>query len=127
MCRNPVVVAANQAYLFCKEQTVEDRTGVLQRELNELRDQIDILKKNLEEQPDYGLGQGDHAITQRELDRTLLQQLEARAVDIESTLSQTTENMYGVCGQCGEPIHPDRLAVLPNTKVCIQCAKANVS
>lgn len=104
-----------------------DRTGVLQRELNELRDQINILEKNLEEKPDYGLGRGDPAVTQRELDRTLLQQLEARAADIESTLSQTTENMYGVCERCGEPIHSDRLAVLPNAKVCIQCAKANVS
>ena len=104
-----------------------DRTGVLQRELNELRDHINTLEKNLEEKPDYGLGQGDPAVTQRELDRTLLQQLEARAADIESTLSQAIENMYGVCEQCGELIHSDRLAVLPNTKTCIQCAKASVS
>ena len=104
-----------------------DRTGILQRELNKLRAHINTLEKSLEEKPDYGLGQGDPAVTQRELDRTLLQQLEARFTDIEHTLSQATENMYGVCEQCGDQIHPDRLAVLPITKICIQCAKANVS
>ena len=122
-----MVVAANQVILFAKEQTVENETNALQHELNELQAQINTLERNLEEKPDYGLGQGDPAITQRELDRTLLQQLEARFADIESTLSHTTENMYGVCEQCGEQIHPDRLAVLPNTKVCIRCAKAGVS
>ena len=101
--------------------------NALQREMNELQAQISTLEKNLEEKPDYRLGQGDPAITQRELDRTLLQQLKAQAADIEHTLSQADGNTYGLCEQCGEPIHPDRLAVLPNTRVCIQCAKADES
>lgn len=101
-----------------------DKTGVLQRELDELQAQISTLKRNLEEKPDYGLGQGDPAITQWELDQTLLQQLKAQAAGIERTLSQTAENTYGICKQCGEAIHPDRLMVLPNTTICIRCAKA---
>ena len=104
-----------------------DKTGGLRRELNELQAQINALERNLEEKPDYGLGQGDPAVTQRELDQTLLQQLRAQAAGIERTLSQTDENAYGICEQCGEPIHPDRLAVLLNTKICIQCAKSSVS
>jgi RNA polymerase-binding transcription factor DksA len=105
---------------------VTDKTEGLQRELDELQAQINALERNLEEKPDYGLGQGDPAVTQRELDRTLLQQLRTQAAGIESMLSQAAQNAYGVCEQCGEPIHPDRLAVLSNTKVCIQCAKASV-
>jgi RNA polymerase-binding transcription factor DksA len=121
------VVAANQAHLFAKEQAVTDKTGGLQRELDELQAQINTLERKLKEKPDYGLGQGDPAITQWELDRTLLQQLKTQAAGIERTLSQAAEKVYGICEQCGEPIHPDRLAVLPNTKICIRCAKASVS
>ena len=101
-----------------------DRTGILQRELDELRAQINTLERNLEEKPDYGFGQGATVITQWELDQTLLQQLKTQAVGIERTLSQAAENAYGICERCGKPIHPDRLAVLPNTKICIRCAKA---
>jgi len=121
------VVAASQAFLIDGEWTVEDKTGALQRELNELRAHIDTLERNLEEKPDYGLGKGAPAITQWELDQILLQQLKARAAGIERTLSQTGENTYGTCEQCGKPIHPDRLAVLPNTEICIDCAKAGES
>lgn len=104
-----------------------DKTGGLQRELDELQAQINTLERNLKEKPDYGLGQGAPAITQWELDQTLLQQLKTQAAGIERTLSQAAENAYGVCKQCGEPIHPDRLAVLPNTQICIRCAKADES
>jgi RNA polymerase-binding transcription factor DksA len=103
---------------------VTDKTGILQRELDELQAQINTLERNLEEKPIYRLGQGATAITQWELDQTLLQQLKAQAVGIERTLSQAAENAYGICKQCGKPVHPDRLAVLPNTKMCIRCAKA---
>ncbi|MFL7792285.1 MAG: TraR/DksA C4-type zinc finger protein [Anaerolineae bacterium] len=30
---------------------------------------------------------------------------------------------YGICERCGKPIHPDRLAVLPETRLCIECAR----
>jgi DnaK suppressor protein len=121
------MVAANQAILFAKGQTMAENTDILQRELNELQAHISTLERHLEEKPDYGIGQGDPAITQRELDRTLLQQLKARAAGIKRTLSEADENAYGICKECGKPIHPDRLAVLPNTKRCIQCAKADES
>jgi len=103
---------------------VKNETNALQCELNELQDQINALESNLEEKPNYGLGQGDPAITQWELDQALLQQLKAQAAGIERTLSQAGENTYGICEQCGKPIHPERLAVLPNTRICIQCARA---
>lgn len=103
---------------------MKNETNALQCELNELQDQINALESNLEEKPNYGLGQGDPAITQWELDQALLQQLKAQAAGIERTLSQAGENTYGICEQCGKPIHPERLAVLPNTRICIQCARA---
>lgn len=103
---------------------MEEKTATLRCELDALRAQISALEKNLEEKPDYGLGQGAPAVTQWELDQTLLRQFKERAANIERTLSQTIEATYGICEQCGKPIHPDRLAVLPDTRICIHCARA---
>jgi DnaK suppressor protein len=103
---------------------MEDRTAILQRELDDLRLQITALEKKLAERPDYGLGTGAPAVTQWELDQALWRQFKERAAKIEHMLSQTMEAVYGICERCGEPIHPDRLAVLPDTRVCIKCARA---
>jgi RNA polymerase-binding transcription factor DksA len=35
------------------------------------------------------------------------------------------DDVYGVCEECGKTIHPDRLAVLPDTTRCIRCARAH--
>ena len=101
-----------------------DRAAVLQQELDELRAQITTLEKALEEKPDYGLGRGDPGITRWELDRALLRRLKRRAVELERALSRVGQGTYGICVQCGRPIHPDRLAVLPDTQICIKCAQA---
>jgi len=103
---------------------VEDKTATLRRELGELRAQIAALEKTLEGKPDYGLGKGAPVVTRWELDQALLRQFKQQAASIESTLSHMSEGAYGICKQCGNPIHPDRLAVLPDTRVCIHCARA---
>ena len=103
---------------------MEDKATILQRELGELRDQIAALERALEEKPDYGLGKGDPAITRWELDRALLRRLRGRAADVERALSRLSQGTYGMCVRCGKSIHPDRLAVLPDTQVCIHCAQA---
>ncbi len=108
---------------MAKECRVNDNTALLQRELEDLRSQIIVLERTLEEKPDCGLGQGAPAVTQWELDQAMVRQLKERVASIEHMLSRTTEKQYGICEQCGKKIHPDRLAVLPGTRVCIQCAK----
>jgi|YNPNPStandDraft_1061719.scaffolds.fasta_scaffold00812_7 RNA polymerase-binding transcription factor DksA len=104
---------------------MEDRTSILQRELEQLRAQIAALERSLQETPDYGLGRGDPAVTQWELDYALLQQLKERAASLEHLLSDRSS--YGICERCGEQIHPDRLAVLPDTRLCARCARAEKS
>jgi len=102
---------------------MKNTTTVLQRELSALQAQVSTLEADLKEKPDYSLGEGDPAATRQELDRVLLQQLKARAASLERTLSEIAEGTYGICVQCGQPIHPDRLAVLPGTRTCIRCAR----
>jgi RNA polymerase-binding protein DksA len=103
---------------------MQDTTQVLQEELDKLRDQIANLELALEERPDNGPGQGDPAATRWEINLALLEQSRKRAKEIEQALSRAKRGEYGVCRECGDPIHPDRLAVLPSTKLCIRCARA---
>lgn len=97
----------------------------LQRELGELRHQIAALEKALSEKPDYGMGEGDPSITRWELDQAMLIELRRRAESLEQQLSRISEGTYGICARCGQPIDPARLAVLPDTNLCIDCARSN--
>jgi DnaK suppressor protein len=102
-----------------------NKTSILQRELDETQAQIAALETALEDKPDYGLGRGASGAARWELNRAMLQQLKQRAASLEQTLSQVDEATYGICEQCGQPIHPDRLAVLPFTTICVRCAQAD--
>ena len=97
----------------------------LQREMEELRRQISMLEEGLEEKQDYGLGKGDPSITRWELDQAMLSDLRRRADSLERQLSRISQGTYGICERCGEPINPDRLAVLPDTNLCIECARSD--
>jgi DnaK suppressor protein len=100
------------------------QTRELQRELGELRSQIAALEISLEEKPDYGMGKGDPSITRWELDQAMLAEFKRRAAGLERQLSRISEGTYGICERCGNPIDPARLAVLPDTDVCIDCARS---
>ena len=99
----------------------QDRV-TLERELSELSAQIVALKEALEVKPDYGMGVGDPAVTSWELNRALLQRLETRESELRAAMQRLEQGTYGLCERCGQPIHPDRLAALPGTRLCIACA-----
>ena len=101
----------------------KDHTTILQRELEDVQKQIEALERAAEFKPDYGLGEGDPEITRWEMDRALLRRLKERRETLKSALSGSSDGAYGICERCGNPIHPDRLAVLPDTRICINCAR----
>ena len=43
--------------------------------------------------------------------------------EIETALEKIGQGTYGVCEFCEEPIHPDRLEVLPFASLCIDCQR----
>ena len=103
---------------------MQDTTQALLEEQDRLRDQIAKLELALEERPDNGPGQADPAATRWEINLALLVQSRKRAKEIEQALSRVKRGEYGICRECGAPIQPDRLVVLPSTKLCIRCARA---
>jgi len=113
-----------RSVLFVPEGTVTDQMIELELELEQLQSKIAALEAALQEKPDYGIGEGDPAITSWELDHAMLQDLKERQDSLEQALQRLDRGTYGLCEQCGNPIHPDRLAVLHDTKVCIHCAQA---
>jgi DnaK suppressor protein len=105
---------------------MQEKRKALQKELDKIEDQIASREAALEQKPDYGLGEGDPAVTRWEMNRTLLEQIKERKKSILQALERTTRGAYGVCTRCGQQIHPDRLAVLPDAELCIRCARSNV-
>lgn len=97
---------------------------VVARELDRTKQLIDRLEKALEVKPDYGLGEGDPAIVRWEMNQALLAQSREREASLQRAVERLNEGQYGKCIECGQPIHPDRLAVVPGTRLCIRCARA---
>lgn len=54
-----------------------------------------------------------------------LERLAVRRLDaIDRALDAMEQGTFGVCRQCEEPIEPDRLRAVPDTPLCISCARA---
>jgi RNA polymerase-binding transcription factor DksA len=113
------------AGLLAEDRTVDNKVETIQKELAQMREQVTKLAASLEERPDYGLGEGDPSIVRWELNQVLLQQCRERVANLEEALARLNQGTYGTCEKCGNDIHPDRLAVLPDTRICIRCAREN--
>ena len=95
----------------------------LQQELEEAMSEIARLEERLEGKGDYGLGKGDPSIYEWEMCLALKQRAQNKARSLEVALRKAEEGDYGICEVCGQPIDPARLAILPDTKRCINCAQ----
>lgn len=95
----------------------------LQEELKETQAEISRLEERLEGKGDYGLGKGDPAIYEWEMCLALKQRAQNKARSLEVALQKAEEGDYGLCEICQQPIDPARLAILPHTKRCINCAQ----
>ena len=55
----------------------------------------------------------------------LLADAESRLEDADRALGRLAAGTYAVCERCGGPISPDRLAALPSTRRCFDCASSD--
>ena len=95
----------------------------LRQELEETQQELARLEERLQRKGDYGLGKGDPSIYEWEMCLALKQRTENKAKSLEAALRKAEEGDYGLCEVCGEMIDPARLAVLPHTRRCINCAQ----
>jgi len=94
----------------------------LQHELGEAQAELRRLERKLQREVDYGVGEGDPRIYEREMNLVLRRGAEAKVSSIEEALHRLGEGKYGLCARCGREIKPERLAILPDTDRCTQCA-----
>jgi RNA polymerase-binding transcription factor DksA len=102
---------------------LQEKIAVLQERLDQLHRQIATLETDIEDKPEYGLGRGDPWVTRWELNQALLKRLRERAASTEQALARIRGGTYGVCERCGSTIAPQRMAALPDARLCIQCAR----
>lgn len=52
----------------------------------------------------------------------MLGQARATLVELDLALERVRTGTYGICDACGRPIGEERLAALPSTTTCVECA-----
>ena len=100
----------------------ESRARLLQ-DREEVQSELRRLEQVLKERGDYGYGKGDPAVYQWELNLSLRDQFQRRLEQIQNALQRIEEGSYGQCESCGRDIEQARLAALPFTSLCIDCAR----
>ena len=102
---------------------IVDEQQTLERELAAARAELDQLEEKLKHKADYGLGAGGATIYEWEFQLALRESLRQKVQSIEVALRKLEDGAYGVCERCHGSISPERLAVLPHTTLCIDCAR----
>jgi RNA polymerase-binding transcription factor DksA len=94
----------------------------LEREREILRGKVEELDS--EGDLDYDVNFADSGQVAAEMgeNRVLYDQLRRDLEDIEKALQRMDAGSYGTCEVCGKEISPDRLEVMPATRVCIDHA-----
>jgi len=106
-----------------QNDAIAEARARLLAERAEVMDELESLRARLEAKGTYSLGEGDPMIYQWELNLALRERAERHLAEIEEALEQLELGIYGRCERCGKPIEPERLAVLPHTTLCSQCAQ----
>ena len=54
---------------------------------------------------------------------SIMTRIRQTVADLRQALSDIDDGGYGICDDCGEPISPARLAIRPQARLCITCAR----
>ena len=54
---------------------------------------------------------------------SLIQTLEAKLRSIDRAISVAEQGTYGICEKCGVEIPVERLGIMPETTLCVNCAR----
>lgn len=101
-----------------------------------LRQQLSQLSEAVESHRTHHTDGGVHIRTHREetdddavveemnlLEIGALQRGSVAVADVQAALARLASGSYGICTECGNQIAPQRLAVSPAAKLCIDCAR----
>ncbi len=101
------------------EKQLQDTKGDIQ----EIDDQVRAFGADheLAEGVDNHIGDDSDIVYEQERLLTVREELTNRRQRIEYALRRMDKGTWGICENCGEPIHPERLDALPFVTLCITC------
>jgi len=89
-----------------------------------LQKRLDNLQKDLRKA--HSRDSGEQAV-ERENDEVVMElrdETKQELSQVNNALKKIQLGSYGLCEQCGKVINPERLAALPYSTLCIECASA---
>ena len=96
----------------------------LEREREQLIAEIEGQALPVMDQMTYG-SQAEAASDVFEQQRalTLRQHLERQLREVEEAITRARQGTHGICENCGKPIPPERLEILPEARLCVECQR----
>ena len=95
----------------------------LKTDLREAEEELAQLEVTLEERPAFGLGTGNVGTQSWEINLTRREQTLHQINKLRHALERVNKGVYGTCENCGNPINPERLEILPTATLCADCAQ----
>jgi DnaK suppressor protein len=110
----------------------DEDLDAIRRRLEERRDGTRERVAALAQRPELGtaqgfgkrIGDGTVEAISRLTEIGVGSSLESGLARIERALAKLDEGTYGSCDGCGEPIPPARLQALPDSVLCVACARS---
>ncbi len=94
--------------------------------LNRIRSSLAEVAEDVERDPTGDPSAGGHVadagseMFERARDLSIISEIDAQLTDIDHAEARLANGTYGTCEACGKAIGPERLAVRPATRFCIE-------
>ena len=99
------------------EEKLLERKQELLKILEDLKSEFsDVNSCDIKEEADFA-----SCSSNNESNFYLYQQQQKELLEIEEALKKIKAGKYGICEMCEEEINPERLAIKPFAKYCIDC------
>ena len=108
-----------------QEENLKELARIRERCLSEIRRLREELRVEIEPAAVGDEDSADAAVDVCERSRIIFliesQQAKLRALD--HAIASAKKGTYGICEACGQPIPEERLKMVPETTLCMQCAR----
>jgi RNA polymerase-binding protein DksA len=107
------------------EQAVRQRLEERRRELQQQIAENDNLDYDPGTNPDQTELAQDYPMQER--DSGVQEINEQQLAQVEEALHRLDSGRYGICSNCGQPIAPERLEIMPEATLCVRCQETLAS
>ncbi|MFA9391045.1 MAG: TraR/DksA family transcriptional regulator [Prolixibacteraceae bacterium] len=104
-------------------ESIRDALHLKQKKLQ--RDIVDLKELVQPEAPDSAIGRVSRmdAINNRSINEAALRKKKMQLSKIENALIEIKQTTFGKCIRCGKSIQLARILLMPESKVCVNCAR----